>query len=40
MEELKKAGLFIGNMLSIFLGEDLPDPRVETDKNYPFFYYW
>ena len=37
MEELKKVVLIAGNMLSVFLGEDLPNPRTEIFKKYPYY---
>ena len=40
MEELRKAIFFIDNVLSIFLEEDLPDPRTEIFKKYPYIYGW
>ncbi|MFC1929109.1 hypothetical protein ACFLUK_01125 [Chloroflexota bacterium] len=38
MEELKKMVFVIGKVLSIFLEEDLPDPRAEIFKKYPYIY--
>ena len=35
MEELKKVVLIASNALSVFLGEDLPDPRDEIFEKYP-----
>lgn len=38
MEELKKVVFVIGDVLSIFLGEGLPNPRAEIFKKYPYDY--
>ncbi|GAI04152.1 unnamed protein product [marine sediment metagenome] len=37
MEELKKVALIAGNVLSILLGEDLPDPRMDIPNDYSYF---
>jgi len=38
IEDLKEVVLIIGDVLGIFLGEDLPDPRIEIIKEYPHIY--
>ena len=34
METLKKVVLVVGNVLDLFLGKDLPDPRSDISNKY------
>ncbi|MFC1965652.1 hypothetical protein ACFLWI_01705 [Chloroflexota bacterium] len=40
MEELKKVVLIASNVLSVLLGEDLPNPRTVIFKKSPYIYRW
>ncbi len=36
MKELKIIVIVAGNVLSLLLGEDLPDPRTDISNKYPY----
>ena len=37
MEELKKVVLIASNVLNVFLGKDLPNPRTEIFEKYLYY---